>query len=758
MKTLLRYILLITLFAAYAASSADDCPKNIQDQHIKDVVTEQCLQSLDKTNQFMTSVVSMLDTKNISSITDTVNGLKKGITIIANTGNKMTNSFIYAVAGFFDAFSPLYLFIFIFLAASIAKLIFDNRNKADGVKSLIFEKLYQFFISLGVSLAYMIIVGIVIAFGWQFSKELLLNAYYTNLRNIEAAASIKDEIEYEATQKTNTIIADVLKVSSCEYKREKEIAFNTSFDANNKFKEGKFQTCLIDQKNADVQANIKGYFVSENMRKLSTCAMTEESVQTLNCGAVATTSTSAEIESAFALAGPLLIRFNYMLDNYVCTNTKEIMDNQSHYTNGKDCVDFNPYTKQFTITDTGLPKFTEQKIAIDQLNSLVDQIHTVILTGNISVATKRASEVEFDKNYKVTMWSLLVSLLNEHEKVTALKDAARTGLDYQVSFVDTIQYNQAQASVSDDEQIARGGQTKLNKSLRTEQVIDELVAGYAVRDKGVDAVASWIATVGGAGYLENIGYNTESLHDFNTISSMISATTTVFKQSITYAAASKMASSIVAKFGTQSDSEIPNTTAIKIEKTLGFIGTVFGWIALTSFTICVILLVTPLKMIFTDQKIYAITVLKAVTIFPIMIFFDMFFGKASWKEAIIERIMVLFYLFAKIFFMWYKIILVFIIVYLIHTEMLRALNNMQAVLGLFGVDNESISGLLSRFVYMVFMMVLTAWVIAKTYKTVNEQSPQIETAAMFGSGSSMNFNINGKSDRNAFNSYVRGGR
>lgn len=757
MKSIIYLISFLTVLTFSSLSFAADCPENIADQNIQEAVTKECIESLQKTDLLMSNVVTMLSPDNVSTIKDHIASLKNAVQLIASSGNKLHDSFIYAVSGFYDSFEPFHFLILIFFCAGIAKIVFNNRNNDKPVAGLIFERFKQFLISLGVSVSYIPLAGLVVYAAYNSWSYTTLNLYYTHERNIQSAVSIKDEIAYSAKQKTNAIIADVLKVSSCEYKREKEIAFNTSFDENNKFKEGKFQTCLIDQKNADVQKNIPGYYVSENMRKLSTCAMTEESVQTLTCGAVETQSTSAEIESAFKLAGPLLIQFNYMLDSYVCTNTKEIMDNQSHYTNGKDCIDFNPYTKQFTVTETGLPKFTEQKVDIAQLNSLVDQIYTVIDSGNVSVATKRASEVKF-KGKEISMWSFLISLLTEHDKVTELKDAAKTAFDYEINFVDLIQYNEAQASIADDEQIARGGQTKLNKALRTEQVIDELTASYTVRDKGVDAIAMWIAKMGGDGYLENIGYNTESLHDFNTISSMSSATLTLFKQSFSIAAATKIGSKIMARFGTESDSEIPNETAIKAEKMLGLAGTFFSWICVTSFIISIIVFVNPIKIVFMDMYSYAIEVLKAVTIYPLMIFIDMFFNKTSWKEALLDRVAILFYLFAKVFMIWYKIILIFVVSYLVQTELLRALNSMETILGLFGADNDSFSGLLSKMIFLGFMNVLTAWGIAKVVSTVMEQTPQIEAASMFGSGSSMNFNINGKQDRNAYNSYIKGGR
>jgi hypothetical protein len=52
-------------------------------------------------------------------------------------------------------------------------------------------------------------------------------------------------------------------------------------------------------------------------------------------------------------------------------------------------------------------------------------------------------------------------------------------------------------------------------------------------------------------------------------------------------------------------------------------------------------------------------------------------------------------------------------------------------------------------------IILNAWVATKTITSVQQQMENIKSVYAFGSGSSMNYNMNGRVEKNAWNSYLK---
>ncbi|KWW13583.1 hypothetical protein AS889_18190 [Pseudomonas putida] len=164
------------------------------------------------------------------------------------------------------------------------------------------------------------------------------------------------------------------------------------------------------------------------------------------------------------------------------------------------------------------------------------------------------------------------------------------------------------------------------------------------------------------------------------------------------------------------------------------------------------------KMIMIDAKNFFFLVIKSITIIPIIIFIDVMFKEVSWKNAILERLMLLFYIFLKLFLNIFKYVLIMVVLYIVFGEFLECFYQMDSIIGLFGKDNNSFSGILHNVIMAAFMMIMAAWLIARTMRSIEEQVPSLETVYVFGSASMMNYNLNGNANKNAFNGYYKGGK
>lgn len=332
-----------------------------------------------------------------------------------------------------------------------------------------------------------------------------------------------------------------------------------------------------------------------------------------------------------------------------------------------------------------------------------------------------------------------------------MKEKANEAYVYSVNYIDEIQYSEEKTNGKDNI-------NSVSNELRTNQVIEELTSFAEGKDKGLDVAFNMIAAAGGGGYLKNSGYNTSGLYDFNRISTLFVATLTFAQQSFNMSLITGTFSKIVELYGSKSDSEIPNTTALTIEQGSKLLAKIFFIVTMIAMGICLVIFTNVAKMIMVDGKNFFFLIIKSITVIPIIIFIDVMFNSVSWKDAIIERLMLLFYIFLKLFLNVFKYILIMVVLYIVYGEFLDVIYSMDSIMGLFGKDNNSFSGILHNLVMAAFMMVMAAWLIARTMRSIEEQVPSLETVYVFGSASMMNYNLNGNANKNAFNGYYKGGK
>ncbi|OKP68792.1 hypothetical protein BTR19_19565 [Pseudomonas fluorescens] len=332
-----------------------------------------------------------------------------------------------------------------------------------------------------------------------------------------------------------------------------------------------------------------------------------------------------------------------------------------------------------------------------------------------------------------------------------MKDKAKLAYNYSVNYIDEIQYSEAKTSGKDNI-------NQVSNELRTNQVIDELTSFAEGKDKGLDIAFNMIAAIGGGGYLKSSGYNTSGLYDFNRMSTLFVATLDFAQQSFNLSLITGTFSKVVELYGSKSDSEIPNTTALTIEQGSKLLANMFFWVTMIAMGICLVMFTNVAKMIMIDVKNFFFLVIKSITIIPIIIFIDVMFKEVSWKNAILERLMLLFYIFLKLFLNIFKYVLIMVVLYIVYGEFLESFYQMDSIIGLFGKDNNSFSGILHNIIMAAFMMIMAAWLIARTMRSIEEQVPSLETVYVFGSASMMNYNLNGNANKNAFNGYYKGGK
>lgn len=729
-------------------SYADDCSNNIQDFSVSDDVSATCKESLKNMDLLMGKVQKAFNDKSVFGITQRVSQLSNVAFVFLNSGDRFVDAVGYAISDFLGMFSFLGLALTILIVCGIIKTLFKYKIEGEDILKQLLKKVYQILISVGVGLTFIFMVSIASYMGYDNSITALYKMIMTSKKANQSVDNLKHEIQADAKYKADELLNDVLKSASCSYKRDKEIAFNSSFDGMTKYVGGDYQSCMF--KNNDVQDNPIGTYNTKYFRQIRNCAMATSKINHISCGSINTKNNHADVSNYMDMIEPLLKDFAYKLDTYTCNNTKSIVNNYQHFIDGKNCVDYNPITHVFSLTDNGKPKLTDKVVTIEELNSLVKQIHYAILEGNVNSATKLVKEMKVDSG-TITPWDLAKSLITDNFQIKAMKDKSEEAYDYTVNFVDFIEYNERQSKDKDTINTS-------SNELRTNQVIDELTVFAEGKDKGVDAAAKMIASVGGGGYLKSIGYNDNELYDFNITSTLYVSTLEFAKQTFTMSIITGGIGKFLEPFGSKSDSEIPNTTIIAAEQKIKLLAGFLFSISLFSMVICLFMFANVAKMIFSDTLSYFMLLVKAVTVIPFVIFIEVFTGSVSWQTGLIERLSLLLYIYLKPFLISFKIVLILIVISIVFGEFIQITGYLDGILGLFGKDSNSFSGILHNFVMAAIMTIMAAWVIARTMRTIEEQIPQLETSYSFGSASSMNYNMNGNAQKNAFNGYIKGGR
>lgn len=748
MKKFKIVLALVASLFLFQQSYADECSNDIQNFSVSDEVSTKCIESMKKTDLFMSKIQKVLAPENIKVTYSTISQLKDVVFVMVDTGDKFVNQVIYAVAGFANSFNAVGLIIVLLVVVVLIKAIFVTVDKKGDLARMFGMHLTQLLISLSASLTYISLVGVAGIVGYDFYISTSYKLSMTNTKIASIAHSIKDEITAGSTYKANEILRDVLKSSSCEYKRDKELAFNSSFDGFTKFKGSDYLVCM--SKETQVQDNPTGFYNTKYFRQIRNCSLSADGVEHLSCGSIDTRSNHKEISSFMSSIEPLLLEFAYKLDTYTCNNTSSIKQNDQFFIDGKNCVDYDPYSHEFSLTDGGRPKLTDKIVSHDDLEALVKQIHYAIVQGNKFNATNLADTVEIEKK-KITVYDVPLSLLTQNKIVNDMKDKAGMAYDYSVNYIDEIQYSEAKTSGKDNI-------NQVSNELRTNQVIDELTSFAEGKDKGLDIAFNMIAAIGGDGYLKSSGYNTNGLYDFNRMSTLFVATLDFAQQSFNLSLITGTFSKVVELYGSKSDSEIPNTTALTIEQGSKLLANMFFWVTMIAMGICLVMFTNVAKMIMIDAKNFFFLIIKSITIIPIIIFIDVMFKEVSWKNAILERLMLLFYIFLKLFLNIFKYVLIMVVLYIVYGEFLECFYQMDSIIGLFGKDNNSFSGILHNVIMAAFMMIMAAWLIARTMRSIEEQVPSLETVYVFGSASMMNYNLNGNANKNAFNGYYKGGK
>lgn len=741
----LPFFLMLLSFSSYA----DDCIFYTGDVDYNEELSNQCKENISKTNIIVNKAKEALTGDKVGSIYELLEAMKNGSVYLLNSGDKFTDIVTHAVAEFLYNMQPLF-YIFVFVAVIfVAKIVFsfkDNREEL-AIKSKEFG--FKILSSVGVVSIYLVIASIVVILAIQSVEEFSYKAVSAYKKFAESADNIASFIDNTSTPDSE-FINGVLKTAYFEYKTEKDFAYSKSFDARNVFKEDEFTKCLTEKMAFD--ENLKGYWNSKELQVLRLCSLELEGTQDISSGIISFDEQSSHIADTMDDLNSLLLDFAYKLDTYTCNKTERINKDFTDFVDGKNCSDYNPYTKKFSINGNGKAVLTGKSVSYDELVSSIQQIESVIKNSNKTAAIEAAGKIEI-KPMNVTFFDIVVILINEHETVAKLKEAASSVLNYKSSYIGTIQFSQAEAQFKKEELVEKGGAKTLQQSLRSFQVIDE----YTNKTK-IDALNNIKYTLAeniGGGYLSSIGINKYKDRDFNILSSMYYSAKVLSQQTLMTSIGLKFIKKMLEPFGTKSDSEIPNSVMITAEKIIGFLSQAHIAIFCVVFPVCIVLLFEPIKYFVLDCKAFCLTVLRAYTTIPFMIAIDVWKNEGGWIDSVLERLAVLVYVFLDLFFLIFKFIMIFVVLYIVTVQFDDIFIMLQDNLSMFGMDNNSISGILGSIVLAGIVVILQAWMGAKTITVVFQQMDTIKSIYAFGSGSSMNYNMNGRVEKNAWNSYMK---
>jgi hypothetical protein len=750
MNILKSFALSVILLILSSNAIADDCMFYTGSVDYNEELSSQCQENISNTNIIVNKTKNALTGDKVGSIYSLLEAMKNGSIYLLNSGDKFTDIVTHAVAEFLYNVQPLlYIFTFVVIVF-LAKVAFSHKDKMSELKVKAKELGFKLLSTIGVVSVYLITCSIVILAATQSVESFsykVVSAYKNFSESAESIASFIDEY----SKPDSEFINGILKIAYFEYRTEKDFVYSKSFDGNNVFKEGDFTKCLNEKMAFD--DNLKGYWNSKELQVLRLCALELEGTQDISSGVVSFDEQSSHIADVMDDLNPLLLDFAYKLDTYTCNKSARINKDFTDFADGKNCADYNPYTKKFSVNGNGKAIVTGKVVSYDELINSIQQIEKVIENGNKAAEIKATANVEI-KPMNVTFFDIVIILINEHETVAKLKEAAGSVLNYKANYVGTIQFSEAETQFKKEELVEKGGAKNLKQSLRAFQVIDE----YTNKDKigSLNSIKYTLAENIGGGYLSSIGVNKSKDRDFNVLSSMFYSAKTLAYQSLTSTIGLKFVKKMIEPFGTKSDSEIPNTKIITAEKYLGIIVSAIYAVFCVVFAVCLVLLFEPIKKFILDCKAFGLLVLRCYTTIPIMIVVDMWKNEdGNWIDSVLERLSVLVYLFLDLFFMIFKFITIFVVIYIIAIQLDDILEIIQENISMFGMDNNSISGILSTLVLIGVAIILNAWVATKTITSVQQQMENIKSVYAFGSGSSMNYNMNGRVEKNAWNSYLK---
>ncbi|HCE5868799.1 TPA: hypothetical protein NHK58_001401 [Pseudomonas aeruginosa] len=740
----------LIIFLSSISVFADDCLFYTENIDYNEELSSQCRENISKTNIIVNNVKNALTGEKVGTIYSLINSMEEGDVSLLGSGDKFTDIITHAIAEFLYKVQALIYIIVFVVVMFIAKVAFAFRKNPKEIGSQFKALVFKLLSSLGIFATYLTLVSIVVLAAIQSVEEFSYKVVSAYKDYTESAESIASFIDYRS-KPDSEFINSLLKTAYFEYKTEKDLVYSKSFDVNNIFREDEFAVCLTEKIVLD--ENLKGYWNSKELDILRLCALELEGTQDISSGLVSFDEKSSHIADTLDDLNPLLLDFAYKLDTYTCNKTARLNSDFTDFADGKNCADYNPKTKRFSISGNGKAILTDKKVSYEDLIGSIQQIENVIKTANKAAAIKEASKIEV-KPMPVTFFDIVIILLNEHETVSKLKEAASSVLNFKANYIGTIQFSEAETQFRKEELVEKGGAKTLQQSLRAFQVVDE----YTNKDRigSLDFIKYSIAENFGGGYLSSIGVNENKERDFNVISSMYYSTKELAFQALTSSIALKFINKMIEPFGSKSDSEIPNTTIITAEKGISLIyGFMFGIFCIT-FPVCVFLLFEPAKYFVLDCKAFILLVIRACTTIPIMVIVDMWKNEnGRWIDSALERSLVLVYIFLDLFFMVFKFIMIFVIVYIVAVQFDDIMEFIKYNVSVFGIDGSSISGILSQMILLGLVIVMNAWICSRVIRSVFEQMETIKSVYSFGSGSAMNYNMNGRVEKNAWNSYMK---